>query len=133
MLGALQVLKLMDEYLKRINQLEQQVEKLTRDNQRLEEKLNVALDGNGLCLWENHLPTGKLTIFNMEWGKMLGFQPHELEATVEIWKSRLHPDDYDLAVGAFEDHINGKVDAVQVGYLIGGGLLNTIKMVNRYE
>ncbi len=114
MLDALQVLEFMDDYLKRINQLEQQVEKLTRENQRLEEKLNVALDGNGLCLWEQHVPTGKLTIFNMEWGKMLGFQPQELEANVEIWKSRLHPDDYELAVGAFEDHLNGKVDTYQV-------------------
>ncbi len=104
----------MDEHIKRIRQLEAQVEQLTRENRRLEEKLNVALDGNGLCLWEQHLPTGKLTIFNMEWGKMLGFQPHELEATVDIWKSRLHPEDYDLAVGAFEDHINGKVDTYQV-------------------
>jgi len=104
----------MEEYIQKIKQLEQQVERLTRENQRLEEKLNVALDGNGLCLWEHHLPSGKLTIFNMEWGKMLGFQPHELEATVDIWKSRLHPEDYDLAVGAFEDHVNGKVDTYQV-------------------
>ena len=32
MLDALQVLEFMDDYLKRINQLEQQVEKLTREN-----------------------------------------------------------------------------------------------------
>ncbi len=104
----------MDEHIKRIEQLERQIEQLTRDKKRLEEKLNAALDGNGLCLWEQHIPSGKLTIFNMEWGKMLGFQPHELEANVDIWKSRLHPEDYDLAVGAFEDHINGKVDTYQV-------------------
>ncbi len=104
----------MNEHIKKIEQLERQVEQLTRDKKRLEEKLNAALDGNGLCLWEQHIPSGKLTIFNMEWGKMLGFQPHELEANVEIWKSRLHPEDYDLAVGAFEDHINGKADTYQV-------------------
>lgn len=98
----------------RITLLEQQVAQLTRDKQRLEEKLNAALDGTGLCLWEQHVPTGRLRIFNMEWGKMLGFQPNELEANVETWKSKLHPDDYDLAVGALEDHLQGRADTYQV-------------------
>lgn len=104
----------MEDQSNKIAQLEQTIEQLTKDNQRLEEKLNAALDGTGLCLWEQHVPTGKLTIFNMEWGKMLGFQPHELEANVETWKSKLHPEDYDLAVGAFESHLHGETDAYQV-------------------
>ena len=104
----------MDDYKKQIEQLKRENEQLLRANQRLQEKLNVALDGNGLCLWEQHVPSGTLTIFNMEWGKMLGYQPNELTATVDTWKSNLHPDDYDLAVGAFEDHISGKTDLYQV-------------------
>ncbi|ENY6169314.1 GGDEF domain-containing protein [Vibrio fluvialis] len=104
----------MEEQQDRIQQLEQQVKQLTREKQRLEEKLNAALDGTGLCLWEQHVPTGRLRIFNMEWGKMLGFQPNELEANLDTWKSKLHPDDYDLAVGAFEDHLHGRADTYQV-------------------
>ena len=105
---------MMEDQSNKIAQLEQTIEQLKKENQRLEEKLNAALDGTGLCLWEQHVPTGKLTIFNMEWGKMLGFQPHELEANVETWKSKLHPDDYELAVGAFESHLNGETEAYQV-------------------
>ncbi len=105
---------MMEDQPNKIAQLEQTIEQLKKENQRLEEKLNAALDGTGLCLWEQHVPTGKLTIFNMEWGKMLGFQPHELEANVETWKSKLHPDDYELAVGAFESHLNGETEAYQV-------------------
>lgn len=104
----------MDDYKQQIEQLKRENEALKRANDRLQEKLNVALDGNGLCLWEQHVPSGTLTIFNMEWGKMLGYQPNELKATVDTWKSKLHPDDYDLAVGAFEDHIAGKTDLYQV-------------------
>lgn len=104
----------MKEYLDRIKRLEQENQQLKRENARLQEKLNVALDGNGLCLWEQHIPSGTLTIFNMQWGKMLGYQPHELTATVDTWKQNLHPDDYDLAVGAFEDHLAGKTDLYQV-------------------
>ncbi|MBR9874233.1 MAG: diguanylate cyclase, partial [Vibrionaceae bacterium] len=104
----------MEAYLKRIEQLEKENEQLKRQNARLEEKLNAALDSNGLCLWEQHIPSGTLTIFNMQWGKMLGYQPNELTATVETWKNNLHPEDYDLAVGAFEDHLAGKTDLYQV-------------------
>jgi len=104
----------MEEYQEIIARLEQENAELSKKNRRLEEKLNAALDGTGLCLWEQHIPTGKLTIFNMEWGKMLGYQPHELEATIEVWKSKLHPEDFHLAVGAFEDHLEGKADAYQV-------------------
>ncbi|MBE4585635.1 diguanylate cyclase [Vibrio navarrensis] len=104
----------MEEYLLKIKQLEKELQQLKQENARLQEKLHVALDGTGLCLWEQHVPTGTLTIFNMEWGKMLGYQSHELTATVETWKSKLHPDDYDLAVGAFEDHLAGKTDLYQV-------------------
>lgn len=104
----------MEEYQQKIAQLEEKVAQLERVNKRLEEKLNAALDGTGLCLWEQDVPTGKLKIFNMEWGKMLGYQPHELEATVDVWKSKLHPEDYDLAVGAFEAHLSGEADTYQV-------------------
>nr|WP_319552519.1 diguanylate cyclase [uncultured Vibrio sp.] len=104
----------MEAYLKQIEQLEKENEQLKRENARLQEKLNAALDSNGLCLWEQHIPSGTLTIFNMQWGKMLGYQPNELTATVETWKNNLHPEDYDLAVGAFEDHLAGKTDLYQV-------------------
>ncbi len=85
-------------------------------NARLNEKLNAALDSNGLCLWEQHIPSGSLTIFNMEWGKMLGYQSHELTATVETWKNHLHPDDYAHAVNTFEEHLLGKTDLYEVIY-----------------
>lgn len=103
-----------NDYLSTILRLEKENQELQRKNARLEEKLNAALDSNGLCLWEQHVPSGELTIFNMQWGKMLGYQPGESSATVETWKNSLHPDDYNLAVGAFEDHLAGKTDLYEV-------------------
>ncbi len=104
----------MDEYFEKIKQLETENKRLKQENARLQEKLSVTLDGTGLCLWEQHVPSGSLTIFNVEWGKMLGYQANELSATVDMWKSKLHPEDYDFTVRAFEDHINGKTDFYQV-------------------
>lgn len=101
------------QYQMRIIELERENERLKRQKDRLEEKLNAALDGTGLCLWEQHIPTGSLTIFNMEWGKMLGFNPNELEANVETWKSKLHPEERDEVIEAFESHVAGKSDSYQ--------------------
>jgi diguanylate cyclase (GGDEF)-like protein/PAS domain S-box-containing protein len=109
-------LNIIAEFEKKIAGLEKENAELKQSNARLQEKLNAALDSNGLCLWEHHVPSGKLTIFNMDWGKMLGYQPHELSATFETWKNNLHPDDYHQAMKAFEDHLSGSCDLYEVVY-----------------
>jgi len=96
-----------------IAQLKRENAQLTALNRRAEEKLFAALDGNGLCLWEQHIPSGNLTIFNMRWGEMLGFSPEELAAHVDIWKSKLHPEDKVWVIKAFDDHVSGKSDYYQ--------------------
>lgn len=99
-----------------IAELKKENAELKQLNFRLQEKLNAALDSNGLCLWEHHIPTGKLTIFNMDWGKMLGYQPNELNATFDTWKNNLHPDDYQQALQAFDDHLSGNCDLYEAVY-----------------
>ncbi|GIU32413.1 diguanylate cyclase [Shewanella hafniensis] len=97
-----------------IAQLKRENANLTALNRRAEEKLFAALDGNGLCLWEQHIPSGNLTIFNMRWGELLGFSREELAAHIDSWKSKLHPEDKEWVIKAFEDHVNGKADYYQV-------------------
>ncbi len=97
----------------RVIELELENQQLKRDKFRLEEKLTAAFDGTGLCLWEQHIPSGKLTIFNMAWGKMLGFKSSELEATVEVWKSKLHPEDKEDVINAFTSHLAGESESYQ--------------------
>ena len=96
-----------------IAQLKSENAHLAALNYRAEEKLFAALDGNGLCLWEQYIPSGNLTIFNMRWGEMLGFSPEEFAAHVDIWKSKLHPEDKEWVIKAFEDHVNGQADYYQ--------------------
>ncbi|WP_297891529.1 sensor domain-containing diguanylate cyclase [Shewanella sp.] len=97
-----------------IAQLKRENANLTALNRRAEEKLFAALDGNGLCLWEQHIPSGNLTIFNMRWGELLGFSREELAAHIDSWKSKLHPDDKEWVIKAFEDHVSGQADYYQV-------------------
>lgn len=96
-----------------ITQLKRENAKLTLLNDRAEEKLFAALDGNRLCLWEQHIPSGNLIIFNMRWGELLGFTREELAAHVDSWKNNLHPEDKDWVIKAFEDHVNGHSDYYQ--------------------
>ena len=98
----------------RNNLLETDNAALKQQNALLTEKLNAALDGTGLCLWEQHIPSGNLTMFNMEWGSLLGYTIDELAAHIDSWKGNLHPEDRDWVIENFEDHISGKTDSYQV-------------------
>ena len=69
------------------NVLREKIDALSKQNKILEQKLNAALDGTGLCLWEQHIPTGNLTMFNMEWGSLLGYTIDELAAHVDSGKA----------------------------------------------
>ncbi|WP_282109840.1 sensor domain-containing diguanylate cyclase [Shewanella algicola] len=102
-----------EQYKLKIKQLERENSHLTLVNKRVNEQLNAALDGTGLCLWEQHIPSGNLTIFNQQWGHLLGFTRQELPAHIDSWKGNLHPDDKDWVIEAFESHVAGKAETYQ--------------------
>ncbi|MFM4702845.1 diguanylate cyclase domain-containing protein [Aeromonas bivalvium] len=93
--------------------LQQENERLRRIADDALEKLDAASDGTGLCIWQNHVPTGKLIIFNRRWGAMLGYQPKELEAHFDTWRDHLHPEDRERVLQAFFDHLSGKTPFYQ--------------------
>lgn len=95
--------------------LRQQIQNLKKHNARLKRiahdsrnKLSAALDGTGLCLWQLDVSSGKLVIFNRRWGSMLGFQPKELSAHFDVWREHLHPEDREMVLAAFYNHLEGK-------------------------
>ena len=69
-------------------------------------RLQLILDATRLGTWEWNPQTG-VTIFNKRWANMFGWEVNELEANVESWSSRLHPEDYDGAWRAIKDHLDG--------------------------
>lgn len=102
-------------------ELREAYDRLLLENERLKriaddarEKLDAAMDGTGLCIWQNHVPTGKLIIFNRRWGSMLGYEPKELSAHFDIWREHLHPEDRERVLQAFFDHLEGKSPFYQV-------------------
>ena len=85
-----------------------QIQNLKKHNARLKRiahdartKLNAALDGTGLFLWQLDIPSGKLVIFNRRWGAMLGFQPKACRTSAASSGCRLSFQDSKLASVSF--------------------------------
>lgn len=108
-------------------QLLEENQRLQRENERLRrvaqdarEKLDAAMDGTGLCIWQLDVPTGKLIIFNRRWGAMLGFEPKEKQAHFDVWRDHLHPEDREAVLNAFFDHLEGHSPFYQVMHRMVG-------------
>ena len=75
---------------------------LCRENQLLLEKLNAALDGTGICLWQGMVQSGELTVFNLQNCQRGDMAPH-----FESWRAKLHPEDKQFALDCYFGHLDG--------------------------
>ena len=76
-----------------------------------QERLDLALKGAWLGLWDWQSSTGK-TFINEIWAEMLGYSKSELETIYpnifDCYKSLVNPDDLDQAMRAKDDHLSGR-------------------------
>ncbi|MGE4298469.1 MAG: PAS domain S-box protein [Desulfovibrionaceae bacterium] len=79
------------------------VERALHDSQ---ERLQLAVEGGGLGMWDWNVQTDQL-VFSDHWMRMLGYEPHELTASLDTWRSLLHPDDADQALEDVTRHHQG--------------------------
>lgn len=76
-----------------------------------QEKLNAALDGTGLCLWQGRPPTGELKVLNLQ-----HFQPSDMASHFDLWYAKVHPDDRDRVVANYFAHLRGDTDSYEAEY-----------------
>ncbi len=57
-----------------------------------EQRLDLALEGGGIGLWDWDMKTNKV-YFNTMWKSMLGYAENEVEGHVRAWEKLLHPED----------------------------------------
>ncbi|EMA32673.1 PAS domain S-box protein [Haloarcula japonica] len=80
-----------------------------REYQEMTERLNLALEGAELGVWDWNPKTNDVT-FDERWTGMLGYTTDELEPDYETWADLVHPDDLDRAEQALEELQSGEIE-----------------------
>lgn len=99
-----------------------QKERLKKQTDNLIEQKNLladsefrwkfAVDGSGDGLWDWNVKEGTV-YFSPQWKKMLGFEEDEIQASLEEWKKRVHPDDLESVYKDITAHMEGKTESYQ--------------------
>ncbi|MBD3307175.1 PAS domain-containing protein, partial [candidate division KSB3 bacterium] len=77
--------------------------------QVIKDRLELAMEVGGLAWWDWDVQTGHVA-YNAHKAEMLGYDPSELDPTVDTFTAMIHPDDYDRVMHAMRDHLAGKGD-----------------------
>ncbi|NEO86354.1 MAG: PAS domain S-box protein [Spirulina sp. SIO3F2] len=85
------------------------------DLRQSEERLQLAILGSNMGLWDWHLPSDR-TYFNPQWKQMLGYEPEELPSAYEEWHARVHPEDIDQALALLKTHLSGETPIYQAEF-----------------
>jgi PAS domain S-box-containing protein len=95
---------------------------LTREQERMrqalatsEQRFELAMQGANDGLWDYDL-VANTVFFSPRWKSMLGEPDHAVGNSPEEWKSRLHPEDMQKTMQAFEAHLAGKTALYQVEF-----------------
>ncbi|MHC5598187.1 MAG: PAS domain-containing sensor histidine kinase [Nostoc sp.] len=75
--------------------------------QESQERWQLALHGNNDGIWDWNLKTNEV-FFSTRWKEMFGYKDHEVSNGWDEWTKRIHPDERDLVLQAFQDHFAKK-------------------------
>ena len=78
-----------------------------KDRQQSAERLELALRGADLGLWDLHVPSGDFVV-NARERAMLGFSPEDSLPQSGAWRELIHPDDRALVDAAILPHLRGE-------------------------
>jgi PAS domain S-box-containing protein len=83
--------------------IEEQMELLRID----EERLNLALEGSNVGLWDWDLQSNQVYRSD-QWKAQLGYRPEEIGDDVDEWLSRQHPEDAERCKALIQDYLDGR-------------------------
>ena len=95
-------------YLDKIAELTGKLNDRDAQLQKQTDRLTLVIESCDLGIWDWNPQTNEV-VFNDQWGRMLGYEPDEVEPCLDSWKLKVHPDDIG---GCFEDigkHIRGEI------------------------
>lgn len=80
---------------------------------RTETRWDQALRGSRLGVWDWNLLTGE-TFFSAEWKGMLGYEPGDLEPTIDTWRALALPEDLARSDAAVSAYLDGETEEYRV-------------------
>jgi len=99
--------------LRRIKGLEELVSRSNADLEESRQRFELAMDAANLGLWDWNLKTDELFI-NETWATMIGHTKEEIASNnIKEWSDRLHPDDNDITMKAWDKYVQGKTPYYQ--------------------
>jgi|GEM_PF-1706710 len=88
--------------------LRNQVHAQTRELRASQERLDLAIRGTDVGLWDWNIESGE-TIVNEKWASMIGYSLDELNpVNMETWNRMTHPDDLAESQRRLETHFSGE-------------------------
>lgn len=84
--------------------------------QRLNHRLETALENGNMAWWEMELPSGNIR-FNPRKATILGYQPEQFTHYSDFM-NLVHPDDYEPTMEAFRSHLDGSAEVYSCDYRI---------------
>ena len=82
-----------------------------------EERWSFALDGSRNGVWDWDVMNNDV-FFSRRFRTILGFEEGELGTNLEVWQSRLHPDDARTVLAAFQAHLRGETAMYEVEHRV---------------
>ncbi|MFX1369304.1 MAG: PAS domain-containing protein, partial [Promethearchaeota archaeon] len=80
-----------------------------------QERLDLALRGADLAPWDWHHDTGEM-VFSESYAKMLGYTLKELKQKRSKWEELVHPDDMNMVLQLWDEHLEGKSQTYSCQY-----------------
>ena len=84
---------------------------------KAQEQLRESINASGIGLWDLNLQTNEAYL-SVEWKKQIGYEDHELQGGVEVFTSRLHPDDAKQMEESMNEFFSGKRELFESEYRI---------------
>lgn len=81
------------------------------------QRLKFAIDSSEDGIWEYNIKN-QTTYVSKRWLEIIGYEEGEYHSSVEAWKSLLHPDDAEQALGVLFQSIANKVESAHTRYRI---------------
>ena len=82
-----------------------------------QQRLDLALDGTGVSLWDWNVATGEYK-FDARMLERMGYRPDEVEFSTSAWDALMHGDDLAAMEAALGDYLKGRSDLFQAIYRI---------------